>query len=349
MSKNRRVIGMDLGNGMVKIRALDKKTGEPYISVLPSAWAYRKDVGDQVHSKQLDLDTFYIDDVPYVWGHDIDRVGGIKITYGHHNRYKTEAYKIMIKIALAKVVHDLDIPATEKIHLVTGVPSGETGTDCEEDIVKAFMGENKGVHEVDVNEDEHVFRIAEVEVMSQPVATVIGRFLDEEGYIGDNEYSELKVGVIDIGGGTTDLDIIDNLQRQKEFHSVPKGFTDVYNSIRATIQKRYPSHTVTDYELIGCLKEKKYKPSKRSEEVDFTTAMNAGVQEVTIDVQQAIVSKWKDQIDIDEILLIGASAKIFEEGLSNVVSGLTIPDNHHVSNVEGYFRWGMNRIGGDEK
>ena len=281
-------------------------------------------------------------------GHDIDKVGNIKETYGHQNRYKTEAYKIMAKIALAKVVSDLKINPNEKIYLVTGVPSGETGTACEQDIEKAFMGDNNGFHEVAVNLDEHMFKVGHVEIMSQPVATVIGRFLDEEGYIGDDEYSDLKVGVIDIGGGTTDLDIVDKLQRQKEFHSVPKGFTDVYNSIRKTIHKEYPSNVVSDYRLINCLETKKYKPSKIYDEVDFSGAMSAGIQEVTVDVQQAIVSKWKDQVDLDEILLIGASARLFEQGLSNVVSGLTIPQNHHISNVEGYFRWGMNKAGGED-
>ena len=63
-----RVIGMDLGNGMVKIRSLNLKNGQPYTLVLPSAWAYKKDVGDMVHNKQLDLDTFQLDGVDYVWG-----------------------------------------------------------------------------------------------------------------------------------------------------------------------------------------------------------------------------------------------------------------------------------------
>lgn len=343
-----RVIGIDLGNGMVKIRSLEKKTGKPYILVLPSAWAYKKDVGDRIHEKQLDLDTFYINDVAYVWGYDISKVDNVKSAYGHENRYKTDSYKIMAKIAMAKVVHDLEIEPTEKILVVTGVPSNETKTERENDLIDVFTGDNKGIHEVDVNESEHIFKVAHVEVMSQPVATVIGRFLDEEGYVGDEDYYDLKVGVIDIGSGTTDLDIVNRLQRQSNYVSIPKGFSDVYQSIRGVIKIPYPNHTVTDYQLIECLDSKIYKPSRRAEEVDFSQAMEQGIEEVSIDIQQAIMSHWKDQSDIDEILLIGASAKYFEDKLSNVISGLTIPDNYHVSNVEGYYRWGMNILGDDE-
>lgn len=342
-----RVIGIDVGNGLVKIRSVDAK-GKPYILILPCAWAYKKDVGEKIHNKKLDLQTFYIDDVEYVWGEDIAELGSkIKVAIGHEGRYKSEPYKIMVKIAMAKAVHDLDIKATDKIFVVTGVPSQETKTERETEIANAFFGDNGGIHEVDVETSEHLFRVAEVEVMSQPVATVVGRYLDEEGYIGDEEYADLKVGVIDIGGGTTDLDIVDNLQRQKNYTSIPKGFSDVYKSIREVIKNKYPSHDVTDYELLTCLEDRKYKPSRRSEAVDFSDALDAGIREVVVDIQQAILSNWKDHTDMDEILLIGASAKEFDEKLSNVVTGLTIPENHHISNVEGYFRWGMNRVGDD--
>lgn len=344
-----RVIAIDLGNGMVKIRAVDK--GKPYIVVLPCAWAYKKDLGDSLSNKKYNLDTYYIDNVAYVWGEDIGELEAskLKVALGHEGRYKSEPYKIMAKIAMAKVVHDLDIQPTERIYLVTGVPSGETNTERENDIQLAFLGDNGGLHEVDVNEDEHLFRIGHVEVMSQPVATVIGRYLDEDGFVGDEDYEDLKVGVIDIGGGTTDLDIVNRLSRQRNYTSIPKGFSDVYNAIREVIKKKYPSHDVSDYELLKCLETKKYKPSRRAEELDFSEAMDAGISEVVVDIQQAILSHWKNQVDMDEILLIGGSANLFEKRLSNVVSGLTIPENHHISNVEGYFRWGMYKVGADEE
>jgi plasmid segregation protein ParM len=345
-----RVVGIDIGNGMVKIRSVDEK-GKEYILILPCAWAYKRDAGASIHEKKLQLDTYYINEEEFVWGEDIGELDAsiLKVAIGHDGRYKSELYKTMVKIAMARVVHDLNIQATEKIYLVTGVPSGETNTEREVEITNAFLGENGGMHEVDVNESEHLFRIGHVEVMSQPVATVIGRYLDEEGYIGDEEYEDLKVGVIDIGGGTTDLDIVNRLQRQKNYTSVPKGFSDVYKHIRAVVKNKYPSHDVSDYKLLTCLEDRKYKPSRRANEVDFSNALDTGIKEVVVDIEQAILSHWKDQTDMDEILLIGASAKEFEEKLSNVANGLTIPTNHHISNVEGYFRWGMFKVAEDDE
>lgn len=354
-----RVIGIDLGNGLVKIRSITKE-GRVYSVILPSEFAYLKDVGiDSVGDSNLQLDIFTINDIQYVWGEDINQVENTKSTYGHENRYKTEAFKLMAKIVMARVVRDLEIAPNEKILLVTGVPSIETNTEREEYISSAFYGERKGIHEVGVNDEEYMFNVTHVEVTAQALATVVGRYLDIDGTVLDENYEHMKVAVIDVGAGTTDLDIVHALRRQSGYHSVPKGFRDVYETIRrGDIRKAYPTHPVNDYELLaiieGVQKEKnkvavggkeensyEYKPSKLKKAVDFTEDLNNGIKEVVMDIQQAIMAKWKNQTDLDEILLAGGSAELFVDGISDVVEGITIPENNGDSNVEGYFRYGM--------
>lgn len=339
-----RVVAIDLGNGMVNIRSLDLRTGKPYLATFPSAWAYKKDVGTSMNNKEVDVDTFILSGVEYVWGDGIAELDNIQPTYGHENRYKSESYKIMAEIAMAKVAYDLEIQPTENIYLVTGVTSKESYTSREEEIRQAFIGENKGFHEVTVNDQKQIFKIVHVEVMSQALSAVIARYLDEDGYEGDPEYQTMKVGVIDIGAGTIDLDIVNHLRRQKGYDSVPKGFRDIYDNIRTVIKQNFPSHNVSDYKLQTVLSDKSYKPSMRMEAVDFTKEVDNGVSELVVAIQTAIMSNWKDQTDMDEVLLIGATAKEFEEKLSTVVTGLTIPDNFATINVEGYFRWGMFKI-----
>lgn len=349
-----RVIAIDLGNGLVKVRSVIGR-GNRYTLAHPSVFSYAKDVGEAVSSKMLDLDEFEIEGVKYVWGNDITKVSETKSTYGHESRYKTEAFKIMAQIVMAKVVNELDIQPHEKILIVTGVPSAETGTDREQDIRDAFMGDNRGLYEVNVNGFAKVFKVAHVEVMPQALSTVLGRYLDEYGGVEDEDYESIRVAVIDIGGGTVDLDIVHALRRQKGYHSVPKGFRDVYDNIRSHITKVYPSSVVSDYELLDILEENsrllaragehaqtkyEYKPSKRMPAIDFEKALHEGVEELALDTQQAIMSKWKNQTDLDEILLVGGSAELFKPYL-NIIEGITIPPNNGESNVEGYYRFGV--------
>lgn len=347
--KPAKVLGIDLGNGMVTIRAVDKK-GKPYILTLPSCYAYKRNVGDSVQGEGLELDTYVIDGEEYVWGKDISEIKKLELARGYENRYKSEAYKVMVKIALAKVVNDLGITATDDIFVVTGVPSDEANNiKIENDIQLAFFGGEGtgGLHEVTVNGVLHRFLVKEVDVLSQPLATVIGRYLDENGYVNEEikkigvNYEEWKVVVIDIGAGTTDIDIIDHLRRLSTHVSIPRGFSDVYESIRTEIKRHYPSHEVSDYKLLKLLDVKKYKPSRLKEEVDFTDAFNKGINEVLSSIQQAILGLLKDMTDLDEVLLVGASANHFEDKISNIMYGIEIPENHPTSNAEGYFRWGM--------
>ena len=341
----RRVIGIEVGNGMVKIRSLDAKTGLVYLEVLPSAWAYAKDVAkNSVSDESLQLDVYTIDGVEYVWGKDIGEVDNYKLTYGHENRYRTEQFKIMAKIAMARAVRDLDIHPNEKLLISTNIPSGEsTNVEKEEEIISAFMGEVEGFHEVTVNEDEYTFKVFKVEVLSQALATVVGRYLDAQGYVGDEEYENLKVGVIDIGNGTTDLDVIYKLRRLNIFKSIPKGFKDVYTSIGKEINKKYPSHEVKDLKLLKQIKDKdfSYVTGRLRDPIDISKPYKLGLDELVVDIQSSVMTQWKDQSDFDEILLVGASAPSFEEMLKNVVTGLTIPKNYETSNVEGCYRWGM--------
>ncbi len=360
-----RVVGIDLGNGMVKVRSV-YKNGKPYSLIVPSCFALEKEVGNSVNRQALAIDTYLIDDIKYVWGEDINRIDKVTATYGHQNRYKTEAYQIMAKIVMARVVRDLEILPNEKILIVTGVPSQETNTACEADIAKAFLGDNGGFHEVSIALDDLTFRVKHVHVTAQALATVIGRFLDDDGTILDPEYETLKVAVIDIGAGTTDLDIVHELRRQNGYHSVKSGFKNVYDSIRACIQQDYPSHVVSDYKLLQAIQEAnkkakvpvgvneaevvyEYVPSKLAPPVDFTKALNDGVKEVAMNIQQAIMDKWEEQTNLDEILLVGGGAEFFKQYLDKVVFGITIPENNGDSNVEGYYRLGVSIAEGDDE
>ncbi|MFJ8247318.1 hypothetical protein [Peribacillus asahii] len=351
-----RVVGVDLGNGFVKVRGLTNG-GIPYTLTLPSCFAYLRDVGDEIGDEDLDLDTFLIDGVEYVWGEDINELEAQHIvhTSGYDNRYKSDNYKIMVQIVLSRIAKDLEIGAREKILLVTGVPSGESGTEKENEIYDAFSGKNEGSYRIPVNGEDQVFKLEKIVVDSQALATIKGRYLDTDGTVLNDKYEKWNVAVIDIGAGTTDLDIVNKLRRQKVNHSVQKGFRDIYNGIRDEINKVYVGHTVTDYELLNIIELTKFKrkesgddsipflytPSEKKKPVDFTKAFFDGIKEVSVATQEAIVDKWKSQAGLDEILLVGASAEEFKEHLQNVSYIIEIPENNTNSNVEGYYRFGV--------
>lgn len=351
-----RVIGLDLGNGLVKVRSVNKD-GSEYSLVLPSEFAYLNDLGEETMGKKINIDTFKFGSTICVWGEDITKVNDTKKTYGYENRYKTISYRTMVPIVLTRVIQDIEIDPKEKILLVTGVPSDEKDTPAEDDIKDAFMngyGGNKGLYDTFMNDEEYIFKIAQVTVTAQPLATILSKYLDTDGSVLDESYEHSKVGVIDIGAGTTDLDILDNLIRQPSHISLTHGFDDVYEQIKNAIRVSYPMHQISNYSILRAIQQAQngrkgnthqtkyvYTPSRLKTPVDFTVNFKEGIKELSAYIQQAVASRWKDQTGFDEILLAGGSAKEFEDILGESIEGLTIPENAGQTNVEGYFRLGM--------
>lgn len=351
VAKNRikydRVIGIDLGNGMVKVYSI-YEDGQKYELVIPSVYAFKDEVGEDVHDKKLNLDTYRIDDVDYVWGKDITELSNVIATSGSEGRYITDAFNVMARIVMARAVHDLEISPKENILIVTGVPSDETNTEREEQIARAFKGENDGIHSIPVDfgedddSDKMIFQVANVEVMGQAVSAVLAEYLNDKGFVADERIAKMKVAVVDIGAVTTDLDIVNALRRQGNYKSVPSGFTTIYGYMFKAIKQKYPSHDVPDHMLKECLKNKEYKPSELKPALDLEPSYKQGVNKLMTKIQQGVVKVWSDQTDIDKILLIGASAEEFEEKLKGLLVGLTIPKKPEMCNAIGYFRMGMN-------
>lgn len=338
-----RVIGIDLGNGLINVRS-EYPNGADYKLNLPSAFVKKEDVGDSMNKRDVQLDYYNINGQVYGWGDEISNLKDIKTSFGHDNRYYTQVFKIMARIVLARVFYELDIQEGEKVLVVTGVPSDETGTEAEQTIKEAFIGETL----VEVNGVEVVCNVEEVEVMSQPVATVIGRYLKDSGMVENPSYEDMMVAVIDIGGGTTDFDIIDSLRRLPNYkRSIPKGFHDVYDEMRKVIKAKHSKSDPTDYELLKLVidydgeGELLYHPNKRVDPIDVSEAFNTGIYELSMDIESVVSTNWKKLQDkLDEVLLVGGSAELFEGEIADVARGVVVPKNNGESNVEGYFRFG---------
>lgn len=339
----KKVIGIDLGNGLINIRSV-YDDGKPYSLTLPNAFIHVDELGQGEAVKALNLDYYNIDGKTYGWGKEIMNQSNIIDTAGYDQRYATEGFKVMAKMVLARAYKDLGIKAEDKVLIVSGVPSDETDTPAEEQLKEAF----KGTHKLSINGVNMLFDVSNVETMAQPVATVMSKYLTELGTKGNLEYERMKVAVVDIGGGTIDFDIVQNMRRLNNHKTIAKGFNDVYGDIRRHIRKVHHKANPTNFELLRIILEGEdetgrllYKPSMRLDAVDIAEPLSEGIYKLVLQIQGAISLYWKDQYDIDELLLVGGSAELFEEYIDSVAKGAVIPENNGDSNVEGYFRTGM--------
>lgn len=328
----KKVLVLDHGNGNVKIRSLMHQ------SVKPSLLAFKKDIGHDFSGKQLSLSTYEVDNIAYVWGEDVQGVKEVYPTYGFQNRYKDTMYRTLTKIAVADLAKRSFVQSHDEVILITGAPSGEIDTSAITDLEAAFTGP----HEVIVNGRKQKVNVSQVIVLPQPIGTVMSRYLDEEGYVADERYEVIRVGVIDIGMGTTDLDSISCLRRE-EYKSIEAGMKDVYQLIADYVNKENPNAKAEFYHIEPQFASGKYKISERHS-IDFSSIRDTAVFEVAEKIKKGIKNAWKTFDRFDEIILTGGGAELFAPYIGELVGELVIADQPQEANANGYLRYGLYKI-----
>ncbi|MEB9551879.1 plasmid segregation protein ParM [Bacillus cereus] len=332
-----KVFAIDHGNGAVKMRTdVFKKT-------LPAIYSFSSNVGEALSGGKMKLKTYKVEGTEYVWGDDIIKVNNTLNTYAQQNRYKTNQYKTLSKIALAEMAAKTNVKSYDEILVVTGVPSQEIGTKAVDEIKEVYQG----THELEVNGKKVTLNVVDVIVLAQPVGTVMSRYLDEDGFVADDSYEDMTVGIIDIGTGTTDLDVISMLRREKESTSVPKGMHDVYEPIVAKIKKE-TSATINDYKLEKAFEDAAYQASKRMDPIDFNDEKTASIKEVYDFIVNGVNNAWKTFDRFDEVLVSGGGANTFHELLEEWIGKVTKLEESQTANVEGFYRYGKFEVGEED-
>jgi plasmid segregation protein ParM len=321
------VVSLDHGNGWVKARGNKKKIVRPsYIGELAKVGTSYSDVED------LRLEEYTSGEYKgetYVWGDDIKNVNESIPTYSQNNRYTNKFYQLVSLFAIYEALGTGK--KFENVLVVTGVPSNEKGSEAESELIEGLVG----THFINGKR----ISIVEVVVLPQPLGTVMSLYLDDEGFIADSKFQNSLVGVIDVGTGTSDLDIIQNLRRLDEYESVPFGMMDIYKNIA----KHLKSQGVRNVDIpkveegwsLGV-----YKQSERNV-VSFSEYKKKAVEDVFKQLEAKINIVWKDLKRFDRLIITGGGAKIFEKSFDKYINDVyDIPKHPQIANSEGFYNFG---------
>src|SRR5690625_4369580 len=309
--------------------------------------------------RMYEVETYEIDGTEYVWGSDVFKLPKIVHTATFSDqRYQTENYRLFVKIVLARVARDIDLTASEQVLISTGVPADQTRENAVKLIKDSFLegnGDREGLHRVTVEKEEYAINVADVLITSQPLATVLSYYLDEQGLVKDKSIVEKKIAVIDVGGGTTDLDTLLHFNRQQNHVSKPTGFRDVYHDIRNYIKRESEGGNVeiNDYHLLHTIEKAErqakeddrdpvymYRISDKTSPVDFTQAYYASLNKIGMAINQFIADQWSDIKQFDRVFLVGGSAKRLAPYIK-ILDNPDFPKDPGMSNVEGYYNFGV--------
>jgi plasmid segregation protein ParM len=327
MTMIKHVVGLDHGNGFVKVQGAKKKLVLPsYIGEFAKVGTSYNDVADLKLNEYTHAD--YKKET-YVWGEDVQQVSGAISTYGQNNRYKNKFYQL---ISLFAIYEALGAGKTfDDVLVITGVPSDEKGTSAEQDLIDGLIG----LHNINGKK----INIVEVIVLPQPLGTVMSLYLDNEGYIKESSYQTGRIGITDIGTGTTDLDVVVNLRRQDEYTSVPFGMRDIFTNVEKYLKtkgvKNISIPRIEDGWKLGV-----YTESARHTH-SFGEYKKKALEDVFKHIEEGINKHWKDLRQFDKIILTGGGATTFRQQFDSFLDDIyEIPKNPQTANVEGFYNYG---------
>ncbi|UED72096.1 plasmid segregation protein ParM [Brevibacillus sp. HD3.3A] len=330
------VIGLDHGNTNVK------GVSEEGELLRPSAYALPDSFGEEGlgNGKQFKVKTYTsnkYEKEQYVWGEDVTEASMLIPTYTTDNRYAQKSYRLLSEFALASLVSDKK-KTFDNVLVVTGCPSKEKGTRLETELEEIFSGG----HVVTVNGATKIIEVSNVIVLPQPLGTVLSLYLDEEGYVEDESYEEDYVGVIDIGGGTTDLDGIKGLKRQKEdTETIPYAMYKVFEEICDYIIGQHPESgaTVQSVEKQILTGSDSYVISKRSS-IDIKAVKEDVLRKYADRIIPRISSRWNNRAKFDKLLLTGGGAEIMAPYFKAWENDIIVVKDSQIANAKGFFRYG---------
>lgn len=218
--------------------------------------------------------------------------------------------------------------------VVTGLPVAFYSRD--KSLVRArLMGEHKVQREGRSVQSLHVNSL---KVIPQPFGALLASVMDDRGRIVDDDLAGSSVGVIDVGGKTTNFLSAENLtELRKETASINVGIWDAVRAVRGWLADNCPDLDLRDHEIVDALTSRGV--SYYGETVDLSKIVS-GVLDSLADQVLAEASKlWNGGAGLGAVLLTGGGALLLAPLVQAHFRHACIVDDPVFANVRGFYRF----------
>ena len=223
------------------------------------------------------------------------------------------------------------------LHVVTGLPVAFYERD-KKTLQERFLGEHRVLRE---GRTTQVFRVKECRVIPQPFGTIFTRAIDEKGKIQNNEFATGHIGVIDVGGKTTNLLSVNRLEEISDITaSVNKGAWDAVRAFRSFAETEYPGlEDLKDHQVIEAI------VSREQQYYNEVLNLSPIVDEILAPLAEAIISEagnlWNGGALLNAILITGGGALLVGHYIKQRFRHAIIVDDPVYANALGYYRFSL--------
>ena len=341
------LFAIDLGNRQVKMKSSRKTKVYPAYFIEASKFGDRATMQMRKGRKKTSDYTSSRDDLfTYVWGKELDvDIAKPVDSIGFTDRYESREFKLLVDFALGELAKDFPEAKESmlEVAVVTGVPTADYMQDR---LLEQISKTIKGDHSVTIDGVPLNVRVRSVSLLPQPMGTIVGAMVDDEGeLIEDNPIENAVVGIADIGGGTLLVDMLRkmNMDMDKRLQSASGAYT-LYESIVRELAKN--GRVITVYEVEQVLRNAKsdsyYWSPDGKETLDISQIVMKERILFTREIASMIKSVFKEFDRISAVLVTGGAANLLvkSEFSASVPKSLYIDDSEK-ANVNGFYKYGL--------
>lgn len=347
MNKKIICVGLDLGNSHVKAFSDVKEDG----LILPNYIARKSEFESEMDLQDSydlhEYESHLFEGERYVWGEDIHLSQHPLSSYTAQDRYESKPYRLLVDFTLTELVGESD--EMIEVVLVTGCPSSEKGSKrLEEQLKKAFVGTKV----IKRNGKEVMIKVLEggFGVLAQPVGTLMNLYLDDTGAkVVRPEFFEEKIAILDIGGGTTDADLLVRMSPVIEKReSIKLGMNYAYERIADWINRENPSANASPTSVERQLRDgsNTYKISSRRS-MDIKEIKEKTYTELAENIINRVNQRWRERDSFDRIILTGGGAEALFPYFKQWEKDVDIVEDSQKGNALGFLKFArrqMNKI-----
>jgi len=231
-------------------------------------------------------------------------------------------------------LHDI---SGRDLEIVTGLP---VDYYSDKDTLREVL---LGRHTVQfIGEEQQEFNVRKVVVIEQPMGCLIDAALDDRGQILDANVAEKKVGILDVGSGTTDIFTAKNLREiRPDVTGVRVGCQDMIKEAKTVLEREFPDRELESYEIAQLASG--YSLMYKGEEVDVRSFIKEAARPFADQIVDEATGVWQTGTSLYRLIITGGGAFWIEDAMRKVFDNVTVASDPIHANVNGYWKLAMSQ------
>lgn len=235
-------------------------------------------------------------------------------------------------LALAALT-ELTKATRAELRIITGLPVAFYSDKAA--LRAVLLGEHRATRE---GWRAQVLRVTDCRVIPQPFGALLSKALDKQGAIADRELATGNVGVIDVGGKTTNLLSVNRLAEiGRETASVNIGAWDVMRAVRGWLADHCPNLDLRDHQVIDAIIARQV--NYYGKPVDLCEVVEAALGPMSDQVVAQATQIWNGGASLDAVLVSGGGALLLGPTIQEHFPHARVIEEPVFANALGYHRF----------